>query len=63
MRIDEVLTTTDADTPLLDERGIFQGSVAATTSPGGRISFMVPTDAGTTTKYYASLKIQTSSAT
>jgi hypothetical protein len=57
MRIDEVLTTTDGSTPLLEDRGNFQGSTATTTSDGGRIAFMVPVDAGTTTKYYAALKI------
>jgi len=64
VRIEEVLTTTDADTPLLEDRGSFMGSTAADTSGngnGGRISFMVPVDAGTTTKYYASLKITNAS--
>lgn len=58
-RIDEVLTTTAADTPLLDERGSFQGST--TTGSPGAISFMVPVDAahGETNKqqYFAALKI------
>jgi len=56
VRIDEVLTTTDASTPLLEDRGNFQGATS-TGSTGGRIAFMVPVDAGTKTTYYAALKV------
>lgn len=69
-RIEEVLTTSGTDfvantaTPLLDERGSFQG--ATTTGSPGAISFMVPVDAvhgvASTEKYYAMLKIKNDAA-
>ena len=62
-RIDEVLTVSATTTPLLDERGSYQGST--TTGSPGAISFMVPLDAahGETNKaqYFAALKIMNDS--